>query len=134
MAWISARSCEPRSGRRRTRVRAVTGKFDMGLASAPSGTLKSTRMKISDRPVVARSAGDWEVTLVANERSGAALYVQIAQAVVADIRRGRLTPGQRLPGTRTLAERLGVHRNTVLSAYAELRAEGWIESDPARQT
>ncbi|HKO90881.1 MAG TPA: winged helix-turn-helix domain-containing protein, partial [Polyangiaceae bacterium] len=91
-------------------------------------------MKISDRPVVERAAGDWEVTLVASEGSGAALYVQIAQAVVADIRRGRLTPGQRLPGTRTLAERLGVHRNTVLAAYAELRAEGWIESDPARQT
>jgi GntR family transcriptional regulator/MocR family aminotransferase len=91
-------------------------------------------MKNSNRPVAARNSRDWEVTLVANERSGAALYVQIVQAVVADIRRGRLTPGQRLPGTRTLAERLGVHRNTVLSAYAELRAEGWIESDPARQT
>jgi len=86
------------------------------------------------RPGAARNAGAWEVTLVANERSGAALYVQIVQAVVADIRRGRLIPGQRLPGTRTLAERLGVHRNTVLAAYAELRAEGWIESDPARQT
>ncbi len=62
------------------------------------------------------------------------LYVQIVQAVVTDIRRGRLVPGQRLPGSRTLAARLGVHRNTVLTAYAELQAEGWIQADRARQT
>jgi GntR family transcriptional regulator/MocR family aminotransferase len=85
-------------------------------------------MNISNRPV-----GEWEVTLVA-AGSNAPLYVRIVQAVVADIRRGRLVPGQRLPGTRTLAERLGVHRNTVLSAYSELEAEGWIASDPARHT
>jgi GntR family transcriptional regulator/MocR family aminotransferase len=95
-------------------------------------------MKISDGPVRrapelgARS--DWELALPARAGGGTALYVQIVQAVVADIRRGRLVAGQHLPGTRTLAERLGVHRNTVLSAYAELTAEGWIESDPARQT
>jgi GntR family transcriptional regulator/MocR family aminotransferase len=85
-------------------------------------------MKISHRPV-----GEWEVTLVATS-SEAPLYVRIVQAVVADIRRGRLAPGQRLPGSRTLAQRLGVHRNTVLGAYAELEAEGWIASTPARHT
>jgi GntR family transcriptional regulator/MocR family aminotransferase len=85
-------------------------------------------MKISNRPVA-----EWEVTLVTSAGS-APLYVRIVQAVVADIRRGRLVPGQRLPGSRTLAARLGVHRNTVLSAYAELEAEGWIATDPARHT
>src|SRR5688572_15947494 len=54
------------------------------------------------------------------------LFVQIARAVSDDIRRGRLHKGTRLPGTRTLAEKLGVHRNTVLAAYEELRAEGWL--------
>ncbi|HEY3255703.1 MAG TPA: PLP-dependent aminotransferase family protein, partial [Polyangiaceae bacterium] len=43
-----------------------------------------------------------------------------------EIRRGRLRPGDRLPGTRPLAEQLGVGRNTVLAAYGELAAEGWI--------
>ncbi|MEO8178645.1 MAG: PLP-dependent aminotransferase family protein [Deltaproteobacteria bacterium] len=99
-------------------------------------------MKIYDRPVsgramraaLARSERGWEVTLSAAGGSSELLYVQIVQAVVTDIRRGRLVPGQRLPGSRTLAERLGVHRNTVLTAYAELQAEGWIRADRARQT
>ncbi|HVZ35048.1 MAG TPA: PLP-dependent aminotransferase family protein, partial [Polyangiaceae bacterium] len=39
-----------------------------------------------------------------------------------------------MPGSRPLAARLGVHRNTVLTAYAELQAEGWIQTDRARQT
>lgn len=98
-------------------------------------------MRNSDRPHERsgrRSPGGWEVTLAAPRRGARGpselLYVQIVQAVVADIRRGRLVPGQRLPGSRPLAARLGVHRNTVLTAYAELQAEGWIQTDRARQT
>ncbi|GLH71282.1 GntR family transcriptional regulator [Geothrix rubra] len=57
------------------------------------------------------------------------VFQQIAQAVRRDIRRGRLRPGDALPGSRTLAATLGVHRNTVLAAYRELEAEGWIVSE-----
>ena len=39
-----------------------------------------------------------------------------------------LPPGQRLPSTRSLAERLRIARNTVLTAYEELAAQGFIES------
>jgi GntR family transcriptional regulator/MocR family aminotransferase len=62
------------------------------------------------------------------------LFLQIARAVTRDIRRGRLAPGSRLPGSRELALRLGAHRNTVLSAYAELEQEGWLVTEPARGT
>ena len=61
-------------------------------------------------------------------------FLQIARALASDIRRGRLRPGDRIPGSRKLAGGLGVHRNTVLAALAELRAEGWIESAPGRGT
>src|SRR6478609_8795046 len=54
------------------------------------------------------------------------IFVQIAELLSAEIRRGRLRPGDRLPGTRSLAQQLGVGRNTVVAAYAELVAEGWI--------
>ena len=54
------------------------------------------------------------------------LFLQIAQAISRDIQRGRLKSGAALPGSRTLARDLGVHRNTVLAAYRELSAEGWI--------
>src|ERR1700690_4002276 len=53
------------------------------------------------------------------------VFQQIAQAICGDIRRGRLRPGDALPGSRSLAQTLGVHRNTVLAAYRELEAEGW---------
>ena len=60
------------------------------------------------------------------------LFTQIAQAVVDDICRGRLGSGDRLPGTRTLARTIGVDRVTVLAAYDELAAEGWVTTHPAR--
>ncbi len=53
------------------------------------------------------------------------VFQQIAQAIRGDIRRGRLRPGDALPGSRSLAGTLAVHRNTVLAAYRELEAEGW---------
>ncbi|WP_101255127.1 PLP-dependent aminotransferase family protein [Streptomyces barkulensis] len=42
------------------------------------------------------------------------------------VRTGRLAPGTRLPSSRSLAADLGVARNTVADAYAELVAEGWL--------
>src|SRR5512135_1390869 len=56
------------------------------------------------------------------------VFQQIAQAIRGDIRRGRLRPADALPGSRSLALTLAVHRNTVLAAYRELEAEGWIIS------
>ncbi|MBX7547340.1 PLP-dependent aminotransferase family protein [Streptomyces sp. NPDC004232] len=42
------------------------------------------------------------------------------------VRTGRLAPGTRLPSSRTLATDLGIARNTVAEAYADLVAEGWL--------
>jgi GntR family transcriptional regulator/MocR family aminotransferase len=44
------------------------------------------------------------------------------------VRSGRLAAGTRLPPYRSLAADLGVARNTVADAYAELVAEGWLTS------
>ena len=57
------------------------------------------------------------------------IFQQIAHAIRSDIRRGRLRPGDALPGSRSLAQSLGVHRNTVLAAYRELEAEGWTTAE-----
>lgn len=62
------------------------------------------------------------------------LFVQIAAALVEAIRRGRLRPGARLPSSRALAKSLGVHRNTVLAAFAELFAQGWISGSAGKGT
>ena len=79
-------------------------------------------------------AKPWALTLAVDRSSALPPFLQIARALVADIRRGRLRPGDRLPGSRTLAASLSVHRNTVLASLAELTAEGWIETTPARAT
>ncbi|MEU7475137.1 PLP-dependent aminotransferase family protein [Lentzea sp. NPDC042327] len=42
------------------------------------------------------------------------------------VRSARLPPGTRLPASRSLAADLGIARNTVAEAYAELVAEGWL--------
>jgi GntR family transcriptional regulator/MocR family aminotransferase len=47
-----------------------------------------------------------------------------------EIHRGRLKAGDSLPGHRALAMQLGVNRNTVMAAYRELLAEGWVVSNP----
>ena len=55
-----------------------------------------------------------------------AVFRQIARAITGDIHRGRLKPGAALPGSRSLAGSLGVHRNTVLAAYRELASAGLV--------
>lgn len=67
-------------------------------------------------------------TIHLDPESRAPLYLQVVSALQGEIHRGRLKPGDHLPGYRTLAESLGVSKNTVLSAYRELQAEGWVTS------
>jgi len=59
---------------------------------------------------------------------------QLALAIIEKIRKGELEPGQVLPGTRTLASSLGVHRNTVVTAFEELISQGWLETSSASHT
>ena len=58
------------------------------------------------------------------------LYSQIHDSIVAQIRSGHLSAGDRLPGKRELASRLAVAVNTVDTAYQMLVAEGYLESRP----
>lgn len=74
---------------------------------------------------------DWSFELEIAE-GDAPLYVRIADAIRRDIGRGRLRAGQKLPGARTLAASLGVHRNTVTTAFEELEQQGWVRTEPGR--
>jgi GntR family transcriptional regulator/MocR family aminotransferase len=81
-----------------------------------------------------RPVRTWDLRLQLDPAAGEPLFLRISRAITSDIQRGRLRPGTRLPGTRSLADALAVHRNTVIAAYAELSSEGWIESARARGT
>ncbi len=56
------------------------------------------------------------------------LHRQLYEALRQGILNGQLAPGNRLPSTRTLQAELGVARNTVLAAFDQLLAEGYLES------
>ncbi len=66
-------------------------------------------------------------TLALDNDAEAPLYRQLYDALREAILDGRLHPGARLPSSRTLAGDLGVGRNTVLTAYDQLTAEGYLE-------
>ncbi|MDX3238701.1 PLP-dependent aminotransferase family protein [Streptomyces sp. ME03-5709C] len=60
------------------------------------------------------------------ELRGPTLRSGLTEALREAVRTGRLASGTRLPPSRTLAADLGVSRNTVVEAYADLVAEGWL--------
>lgn len=70
----------------------------------------------------------WKLEIQLDHKSGKAIYLQIADAVIADIQSGRLKKGTALPGSRTLAQDLQVNRNTVVEALNVLLNEEWLVS------
>lgn len=60
--------------------------------------------------------------------SDAPLYQALYAHMRAAILSGELKDGMKIPSTRALADELNVSRNTVLNAYRQLLAEGYLES------
>ena len=56
------------------------------------------------------------------------LYSQIYRSIRSAVLRKTLLPKYRLPSTRDLAIELGVSRNTIMQAYDQLLAEGYLEA------
>src|SRR5919204_1683093 len=76
------------------------------------------------------SDGSMTATLVdiqLDSSAGLPRYRQLYAGLRASILTGRLRAGTRLPPTRALASELGISRNTVLTAYAQLIAEGYVQ-------
>jgi GntR family transcriptional regulator / MocR family aminotransferase len=60
------------------------------------------------------------------EVSGAGVRRSLEAALREAVRSGRLAAGTSLPSSRALAQDLGIARNTVVDAYGQLVAEGWL--------
>lgn len=76
----------------------------------------------------------WKLELHVDPKCGKAVYLQIADAIIADIQSGRLRGGTALPGSRALAQELKLNRNTVVEALNVLLNEGWLEARERRGT
>src|SRR5215468_9642767 len=59
---------------------------------------------------------------------GGSLRARVKRELREAVRSGRLAPGARLPATRVLCGQLGVSRGVVVDAYAQLAAEGYLQT------
>jgi GntR family transcriptional regulator len=62
-----------------------------------------------------------------NRKGEIPLREQLITQVTVGILCRELLPGHRLPSTRELARRFGIHPNTASAAYGQLEREGWVE-------
>lgn len=62
------------------------------------------------------------------------IYKQLIRQIQMQVESGNLPAGTRLPASRTLAKRIDVSRISVVNAYAELRAEGFLSAHAGRGT
>jgi GntR family transcriptional regulator/MocR family aminotransferase len=76
----------------------------------------------------------FDLNLADDVEDAAPSHERLARALVREITRGRIDAGALLPGSRVLAESLGVNRKVVVAALDDLCAEGWLEAVPARGT
>jgi GntR family transcriptional regulator/MocR family aminotransferase len=67
------------------------------------------------------------VALGLDPASAVPRYRQLYEAIRDAILAARVRPGARLPSTRVLAAQIGSSRNTVLAAFEQLTAEGYLE-------
>ncbi|WP_082558407.1 PLP-dependent aminotransferase family protein [Kitasatospora sp. MBT66] len=78
--------------------------------------------------------GDLHLDLTERRAAGVGLRAALEDALREAVQDGRLAPGTRLPSSRALGEDLGIARNTVVEAYGQLTAEGWLGSRPGSGT
>lgn len=76
----------------------------------------------------------WKSIIQLQKDCDTPVYLQIANSIIQEMKKGRIGPGIKLPGTRQLSEILEVHRKTMVRAYEELDAQGWIELHPSKGT
>ncbi|SHF76201.1 MocR-like pyridoxine biosynthesis transcription factor PdxR [Chryseobacterium vrystaatense] len=70
----------------------------------------------------------WKLEFEIDKALEKAVYLQIADTIIADIRSGRLKADDALPGSRIMASMLKINRNTVVEAYQVLINEEWVIS------
>jgi GntR family transcriptional regulator / MocR family aminotransferase len=75
-----------------------------------------------------RASGADLTTVKLDPASGVPLYRQLCEEVRRAISDGTLVAGARLPATRVVMKDLGVSRNTILAAFRQLVADGYLSA------
>ncbi|QHT66786.1 PLP-dependent aminotransferase family protein [Rhodocytophaga rosea] len=76
---------------------------------------------------MAKIASDLSLAgLKVDKQADSSLHVQLYENIREAILTGRLSPGQKLPASRALADELAISRNTVTLAFEQLTIEGYL--------
>ncbi|VAW17346.1 GntR family transcriptional regulator Fjoh_4822 @ Transcriptional regulator, GntR family domain [hydrothermal vent metagenome] len=76
----------------------------------------------------------YKTSIQFDRKNNQPLYLQLSNQIIQLIKNQTLVPSTKLPGSRTLAEQLHVHRKTIVACYEELLLQGWVESIPKKGT
>ncbi len=76
----------------------------------------------------------WKTTFQLDSKSSEPKYLQLSDLFIKEITAGRLQSDQKLPGSRKLSELLRVNRKTIIRAYDELVAQGWLKNEKSSGT
>ncbi|WP_207535353.1 MocR-like pyridoxine biosynthesis transcription factor PdxR [Desertivirga arenae] len=76
----------------------------------------------------------WDLQITINVNCERPVYIQVADAIINAIKTGKLNRGDALPGSRQLAAKLDLNRNTIVEALDVLLAEGWLISKERKGT
>ena len=107
--------------------------FPCDVAFGPVGALLAGVAHALLTSMVRRTVLSFDA-LAVDRSADDTLTHQLASLLRQQIFRGRLPIGTRLPSSRALAQQLSVGRNTVLEAYGQLLAEGYIEAEAGAGT
>ena len=106
--------------------RHLKGRCRQALAGPACNNIQSIETaSLRLQRLLGRRMTDWNPDL---SRSDRPRYLAIADLLAADIERGHLTPGDRLPPQRRLASRLGIDFTTVARGYVEAQKRGLVHS------
>ena len=72
--------------------------------------------------------------LIFDFESKTPIYQQLRDQIVVGIAEGKLSPGEKLPTIRALADESGINMMTVSKAYQMLNNEGYIVTDRRKGT
>ena len=78
--------------------------------------------------LMAKKSADLFLPAISFDRESAIpIHRQLYQSFSETILNGQLRPGMKLPSTRELSEQLRISRNTVMNAFEQLLADGFLE-------
>lgn len=67
-----------------------------------------------------------------DKKLSTSIFIQLSKGIVEAINKGLIQANEKLPSIRKMAALYSIHHKTVVAAYEDLEAQGWIETIPRK--